>query len=321
MHCTDQCLYTDDEIHLLLESVHYHTMTVELLTRLLSYGTITTQNLLTKLKENVLFKEDISNITLNKDNQNSKLAYHKHIESLLDLQQLEPDTLIVLSVIALAPDSGFPIKLFYDWHGAYINELQILKECDLLVKNHQRLLLNPYLRKIINARKMLSLSQAPDFFATLLQMVSDSNHEHIQFALDILNTTLLFVNKNERSTWKKLVSHGSEISSQLHHYRLFQNSPSGLYTMTTYAKLLYQQKNFRKLQESSQAVLASRIKYTNPTPLPKATCFKTLPLSMPQCVMSKQPLCTTHWLKAYSINFWMRNIPICSYAKINARMP
>lgn len=101
MHCTDQCLYTDDEIHLLLESVHYHTMTVELLARLLSYGTITTQNLLTKLKENVLFKEDISNITLNKDNQNRKLAYHKHIESLLDLQQLEPDTLIVLSVIAL----------------------------------------------------------------------------------------------------------------------------------------------------------------------------------------------------------------------------
>lgn len=222
MHCTDQCLYTDDEIHLLLESVHYHTMTVELLARLLSYGTITTQNLLTKLKENVLFKEDISNITLNKDNQNRKLAYHKHIESLLDLQQLEPDTLIVLSVIALAPDSGFPIKLFYDWHGAYINELQILEERGLLVKDHQRLLLNPYLRKIINARKMLSLSQAPDFFATLLQMVSDSNHEHIQFALDILNTTLLFVNKNERITWKKLVSHGLEISSQLHHYRLFQ---------------------------------------------------------------------------------------------------
>lgn len=80
MHCTDQCLYTDDEIHLLLESVHYHTMTVELLAHLLSYGTITTQNLLTKLKENVLFKEDISNITLNKDNQNCKLAYHKHIE-------------------------------------------------------------------------------------------------------------------------------------------------------------------------------------------------------------------------------------------------
>lgn len=197
-------------------------MTVELLARLLSYGTITTQNLLTKLKENVLFKEDISNITLNKDNQNHKLAYHKHIESLLDLQQLEPDTLIVLSVIALAPDSGFPIKLFYDWHGAYINELQILEERGLLVKDHQRLLLNPYLRKIINARKMLSLSQAPDFFATLLQMVSDNNHEHIQFALDILNTTLLFVNKNERITWKKLVSHGLEISSQLHHYRLFQ---------------------------------------------------------------------------------------------------
>ena len=37
-----------------------------------------------------------------------------------------------------------------------------------------------------------------------------------------MNTTLLFVNKNERITWKKLVSHGLEISSQLHHYRLFQ---------------------------------------------------------------------------------------------------
>lgn len=221
-HCTDQSLYTNDEMSLLLETVHYHTMTVELMARLLSYGTITAQTLLSKLKENVLFKEDISNITLNKDNINHKPAYYKHIESLLDLQQLESDTLTVLSVIALAPDSGFPVKLFYDWHGAYINELQILEECGLLVKDHQRLLLNPYLRKIINARKILSLSQAPAFFATLLQTVSDSNHEHIRFALDILNTTLLFVDKDERTTWKKLVSHGLESSSRLHHYRLFQ---------------------------------------------------------------------------------------------------
>lgn len=221
-HCTDQGLYTDDEMTLLLENVHYHTMTVELMARLLSYGTITAQTLLSKLKENVLFKEDISNITLNKDNQNRKLAYYKHIESMLDLQQLEPNTLTTLSVIALAPDSGFPVKLFYDWHGAYINEIQILEECGLLVKDHQRLLLNPYLRKIINARKILSLNQAPAFFATLLQTVSDSNHEHLRFALDILNTTLLFVDKDERTTWKKLVSHGLESSSRLHHYRLFQ---------------------------------------------------------------------------------------------------
>lgn len=69
---------------------------------------------------------------------------------------------------------------------------------------------------------MLSLSQTPDFFATLLLTVSDSNHEHIRFALDILNTTLLFVDKDERNTCKKLVSHGLESSSRLHHYRLFQ---------------------------------------------------------------------------------------------------
>lgn len=37
-----------------------------------------------------------------------------------------------------------------------------------------------------------------------------------------LNTTLLFVDKDERTTWKKLVSHGLESSFRLHHYRLFQ---------------------------------------------------------------------------------------------------
>lgn len=35
-HCTDQTLYTNDEMNLLLENVHYHTMTVELIARLLS---------------------------------------------------------------------------------------------------------------------------------------------------------------------------------------------------------------------------------------------------------------------------------------------
>ncbi len=50
IHCTGQSLYTNDEMTLLLENVHYHTMTVELIARLLSYGTLTAQTLLTKLK-------------------------------------------------------------------------------------------------------------------------------------------------------------------------------------------------------------------------------------------------------------------------------
>ena len=83
-------------------------------------------------------------------------------------------------------------------------------------------MLNSYMRKIINARKMFSLSQAPSFFESLLQTVSDSNHEHIRFALDILNTALHFVDKNEQTLWKKLVTHGLESCSRLHHYRLFQ---------------------------------------------------------------------------------------------------
>lgn len=130
-------------------------------------------------------------------------------------------------------------------------------------------------------------------FSSMLSRAFNADRRSNFSALDILNTTLLFVNKDERTTFKKLVSHGLEISSQLHHYRLFQKllgeyegifnlssmyldagsycmklrkseqaldyiqksanvliqtqmqfSPSGLYTMTTYAKLLYQQGKF-----------------------------------------------------------------------------
>ena len=214
--------YSLEELELILEFLDYHTMAVELVARLLSYTAITPTKLFEELKENILLPSDDIKISLTKDNQTKKNRYQHHMEKLLGMQELEHSQQKVLAVIALAPEEGIPVKLLYQWYGTCVNEVNELLEFGFLTLKHNQIQLHPYIRKIINARKSLSLNDCPQLFQNLrATCVSETSMYH-NFALDMVDTTLRFVEKDDEDIWKRLVFSALERNSQYQRFRSFE---------------------------------------------------------------------------------------------------
>lgn len=214
--------YSLEELELILEFLDYHTMAVELVARLLSYTAITPSKLFEELKENILLPSDDIKISITKDNTTEKRRYQNHMEKLLDMQELEHNQQKVLAVIALAPETGIPVKLLYQWYGTCVNEVNELLELGFLTLEHNQIQLHPYIRKIINARKSLSLNDCPQLFEHLRATCVNEINSYHSFALDIVDTALRFVKKDDEDIWKRIVFSALERNSQYQRFRSFE---------------------------------------------------------------------------------------------------
>ena len=214
--------YSLEELELILEFLDYHTMAVELVARLLSYTVISPAKLFEELKENILLPSDVIKIPLTKDSLTEKNRYQHHMEKLLDMQELEHKQQKVLAVIALAPEAGITVKLLYQWYGTCVNEVNELLELGFLTLEHNQIQLHPYIRKIINARKSLSLNDCPQLFEHLRATCVNEISSYHNFALDMVDTTLRFVEKDDEDIWKRIVFSALERNSQYQRFRSFE---------------------------------------------------------------------------------------------------
>lgn len=214
--------YSLEELDLILEFLDYHTMAVELVARLLSYKAITPAKLFQELKENILLPSDDIKIPLTKDSQTEKNRYQHHMEKLLDMQELEHKQQMVLAVIALVPEAGIPVKLLYQWYGTCVNEVNELLELGFLTLKHNQIQLHPYIRKMINARKSLVLNDCPQLFEHLRSTCVNEVSNYHNLALDMVDTALRFVEKNNEDVWKRTVFAALELNSRYQRFRSFE---------------------------------------------------------------------------------------------------
>ena len=76
-------------INELIETVHYHTLSVEMTAKLLEKGLHTPKEILEHLKENSADPESADKIKISKDGLNAKKTYYNHIRSLFSLYLLD----------------------------------------------------------------------------------------------------------------------------------------------------------------------------------------------------------------------------------------
>ena len=84
--------YADENkavINELIETVHYHTLSVEMIAKLLEKGLHTPDDVLEHLKENSADPESADKIKISKDGLNAKETYYNHIRSLFSLYLLD----------------------------------------------------------------------------------------------------------------------------------------------------------------------------------------------------------------------------------------
>lgn len=109
--------YTDTQnqrptVENIIETIHRHTLSVELSARLLQTGILDPNEILDKLIESTAAPDASDKISITKDGHTKKATYHNHIKTLFSLFALSGEMQSVLRYTAFIPASGIRARLF-----------------------------------------------------------------------------------------------------------------------------------------------------------------------------------------------------------------
>lgn len=124
------CFYSDAQtyrpvLEQIIQTVHSHTLAVEMAARLLETGIMEPKLLLKKLREEKAALDASDTIGISKDGKSRKATYYDHIHTLFSLYQLSENETDIMRNLAIAPLSGVQNRLFANW----------LKLCDMNTVN------------------------------------------------------------------------------------------------------------------------------------------------------------------------------------------
>lgn len=114
------CFYSEAEknrsvLEQIIQTVHSHTLAVEMSARLLESGIMEPLLLLKKLKEEKAALDATDTIGISKDGKSRKATYYDHIHTLFSLYQLSETETDIMRNLALTPLSGVQNRLFANW--------------------------------------------------------------------------------------------------------------------------------------------------------------------------------------------------------------
>ena len=99
----------------IIETVHSHTLAVELAARLLEIGILDPSALLNKLRNEKAGMDASDTIGVTKDGKSRKATYYDHIHTLFSLYRLSDVEQDIMCSLVLMPVSGISSRLFANW--------------------------------------------------------------------------------------------------------------------------------------------------------------------------------------------------------------
>ena len=99
----------------IIDTVHGHTLAVELAARLLETGMLEPHALLMKLQAEKAAFADPDTVTIHKDGRNIKATYYRHIHTLFSLYQLAAAEQDVMRSLCFTPPTGISARLLAKW--------------------------------------------------------------------------------------------------------------------------------------------------------------------------------------------------------------
>ena len=134
----------------IIETVHFHTLAVELSARLLQTGILEPEELLKKLEEEKAGMSATDKIGITKDGENRRATYYDHIHTLFSLYNLDEMQTEIMRCLSLVPLSGIPLKLFASWLRQHdMNNINDLVEMGFIQPKSGRMItLHPMLQEI-----------------------------------------------------------------------------------------------------------------------------------------------------------------------------
>ena len=147
--------YGDAEAHRavveqIIETVHRHTLAVELAARLLETGILEPQAVLDKLREERASFDASDQINISKDGRSRRATYYDHIHTLFALFGLPVPQRGIITNLTLLPLTGIPARLFGQWLDLHdLNDVNELVELGFIQsKPGNQIALHPMMREV-----------------------------------------------------------------------------------------------------------------------------------------------------------------------------
>ena len=134
----------------IIETVHRHTLAVELAARLLETGILEPEKVLAKLREEHASFDATDKISVSKDGKSTRATYYDHIHTLFALFRLAAAQREIMQSMTLIPLTGVPARLFGWWMGfCDLNDVNEMVELGFLqVKPGNRIALHPMMQEV-----------------------------------------------------------------------------------------------------------------------------------------------------------------------------
>lgn len=105
----------ESELSEIIDTVHRHTLAVELAARLLEHGILEPRTLLQKLQEEKVALDSTDRISIKKDGKPMKETYYGHIHTLFSLYLLSEKQQMLMRNMVLIPLTGIASRRLADW--------------------------------------------------------------------------------------------------------------------------------------------------------------------------------------------------------------
>ena len=185
-------LYADAEenrdiLKEIIETVHGHTLAVELAARLLETGMPEPLEVLEKLRTEKASFDAADRISVLKDGKNRRATYYDHIHTLFALFNLIPARQEILRNLSLIPSSGIPARLFGKWMGfSDLNDINEMTELGFISPRPARKIsLHPMMRDV-------SVSEFPPGIAACHTMLESVQNVCKDYAEEIPYSKMMF---------------------------------------------------------------------------------------------------------------------------------
>ena len=222
------CFYSDAEknrpiLEQIIQTVHSHTLAVEMSSRLLESGIMEPMLLLKKLKEEKAALDATDTIGISKDGKSRKATYYDHIHTLFSLYQLSEEETDIMRNLALTPLSGVQNRLFANWLNLRdMNTVNDLIEKGFIKAMEGRMIaLHPMMQEVTAEETKPSVQNCHTLLDSLQQICLRHGEEvsYYKQLFQTIESVIAQIQNNDMPTYLRFLE---DVFPYMENYRYYQ---------------------------------------------------------------------------------------------------
>ena len=222
------CFYSDAQtyrpvLEQIIQTVHSHTLAVEIAARLLETGIMEPKLLLKKLREEKAALDATDTIGISKDGKSRKATYYDHIHTLFSLYQLSAEETDIMRNLTFAPLTGIPNRLFANWLDlSDMNTINDLIEKGFVQAKERRMItLHPMIQEVTVDETKPSVQNCRTLLDSL-QQICLRHGEDVSYYKQMFQTIesiVLQIENNDMSIYLRFLE---DVFPYMENYRYYQ---------------------------------------------------------------------------------------------------